>query len=237
MKCTGVEGQEWSLHAKMVVRHGAGHVAEDGAVHMEYSWSPAPRPTGPTPLYAFRRGDLLFTAAPPACGINRLKEQAPHTLPRAARPAAASQLSCSPVCVAEVPPQERRTPQPYERRCRSSCSITLSCDEKPVSRTQSLRTQESQGRKTTRAHTFTTQFSTHVLNERRNIKDVASQTHNSLSPDVSTASVRQEAQDSSKTPNQLKVSGPANGFKKVIFFIENRCVVISSHYRKVSKIG
>lgn len=182
MKCVGAECPEWSLHAQVVVHHGSvgSTTPDDSAVHMEYSWSPAPRVFGPKPHYAFRRGDFLFTAAPPVCGINKLKEQASHTLPKAAKP----QLSCSPICVSEVQPVDRKTPQPYERRCRSSCSITLSCDEKHVNRTQSLRSQEPAGKKASRAHTFSTQFRTTILNERRNIKDVASQTGKSPSPEV-----------------------------------------------------
>lgn len=183
------------------------------------------------PSYGFQKGNILFTTSPPQCGINRISENLKgqtQTLPRyLTKSQNLKNLSRSPLTssdtVTEIhqPPvfdsgyvsekfntlPSRRPVQQYERRCRSTCSITLSCDvpyEKPVNRTQSLKSpslcsrcgtarveststegnvcEECRGtnKKASRAHTFTTHFCTHVLNDdqEKDIKDASSQTQN-----------------------------------------------------------
>lgn len=189
------------------------------------------------PSYGFQKGNLLFTTSPPQCGINRITEFSKGSSQTFPRYPAKSQdgnkpgknLSRSPVTTSDTIPDSpqrpvfdsgyasekfntlptRRPPQQYERRCRSTCSITLSCDvpcDKTVNRTQSLRSpslcskcnlyrvddhsnngnvcEECRGtsKRASRAHTFTTHFCTHVLNDdqEKNIKDAASQTQNDI---------------------------------------------------------
>lgn len=151
--------EEWSVHAQLVVHQPSRTPSGDGGVRMEYSWEPsvssiwetASRPSRPT--YGFHKGSLLFTTSPPQCGINRLAEQtAGHsqTFPRypaRSPPTATKAADATPVFTSEkfntLP--SRRPTQQYERRCRSTCSITLSCDvPQAINRTQSMRSSSGQ---------------------------------------------------------------------------------------------
>lgn len=176
------------------------------------------------PSYGFQRGNLVFTTSPPQCGINKVSEFRNYgqTFPRTINENKTRNLSRSPVTLSDTTDSSfshtvgplldsgyasdkfntlpaRRTIQPYGRRCRSTCSIVLSCEVPYDGMVSSIAAQQlcstcggsssdisvracdkCQGLKpTSNAHTLTTQFSTHVLTgeQEKSIKDASSQTY------------------------------------------------------------
>lgn len=127
----------------------------------------------PHPCYGFQRGNIVFTTKPPSDKTEY------GSLP------------------------SRRVPQPYGRRCMSTCNITLaqqdhqnqrchhtvtlSCDEPSAHNRQGdvCDICSGSGRSPTaarRAHTFTSHFCTRVPDKTPGSKDVASQTSQVFTP-------------------------------------------------------
>lgn len=148
--------QQWSVHAEFTISHDGlesnvepqTHTERDeNGVRMVYSWTSQPstcnEPEKP-PGYGFQRGNLLFTSTPPRRNyletpINKMGLNVQDS-------GYGSDLLSPNSSTSHKPP-----PQPYNRRCRSTCSIVLSTNfEKPeetadsssqCGRTQSLRCQ------------------------------------------------------------------------------------------------
>ena len=152
------------------------------------------------PCYGFQRGNILFTTKPPTDRTTY------GSLPT------------------------RRTLQPYNRRCMSTCNIvlsqdnpspsrchhtvTLSCDE-PSSRSQHPEMCEicsGGGRSPTaarRAHTFTSHFCTRVPDKTTGSKDVASQTSQIFSPPPDSQRTNMQDGSSVKQKDHLRVPSPS----------------------------
>lgn len=143
--------QEWAVHAQLTI--GPASAAARGlsmpplssaeGVRLECSWRPyglqpppAPEPPPqasnplcqPHPAYGFQRGSILFTTSPPP-------RYSPTPTPHGAPASHGRQDSGynSELSAAWAPPGAthsaapvKRQPAPYGRRCKSTCSITLS---------------------------------------------------------------------------------------------------------------
>lgn len=133
--------QEWSMHAQLTVSHrcppdGAAPPPEhdSSGVRMQYMWggeptSPPPSSSNipPRTCYGFQRGNILFTTRPPP----REPQSAPSTTHQLGAThlldSGYSSEQVSPGSYASLP--TRRPSQPYNRRCKSTCSIVLSGTE------------------------------------------------------------------------------------------------------------
>nr|CAD7262362.1 unnamed protein product [Timema shepardi] len=144
-----VMSQEWSLHAQLTISHNHptdAHLpppptkttAEDGAkVHMEYSWGTRSETTpsvptmttstaGNRPCYGFQRGNIVFTTRPPPRDVSWLRSQTCGTSTQhgtTVRDSGYSSEQTSPGSYTTLP--ARKPVQPYNRRCKSTCSIVL----------------------------------------------------------------------------------------------------------------
>nr|CAD7429592.1 unnamed protein product [Timema monikensis] len=144
-----VMSQEWSLHAQLTISHNHptdAHLpppptkttAEDGAkVHMEYSWGTCSQTTpsvstmttstaGNRPCYGFQRGNIVFTTRPPPRDVSWLRSQTCGTSTQhgtTVRDSGYSSEQTSPGSYTTLP--ARKPVQPYNRRCKSTCSIVL----------------------------------------------------------------------------------------------------------------
>jgi hypothetical protein len=137
--------QEWSVHAQLTVSHrrptdgvildmapppNAGSAVpcpqhDSGGVHMQYAWGDQPTSpqlpsmnVPPRTSYGFQRGNILFTTCPPR------EPQSTTTLTQHLRDSGYGSEQPSPGSYASLP--VRRPSQPYDRRCKSTCSIILS---------------------------------------------------------------------------------------------------------------
>nr|CAD7454854.1 unnamed protein product [Timema tahoe] len=144
-----VMSQEWSLHAQLTISHHhptdahlppppTKNTAEDGAkVHMEYSWGTRSETTpsvstmttstaGNRPCYGFQRGNIVFTTRPPPRDVSWLRSQTcgtPTQPGTTVRDSGYSSEQTSPGSYTTLP--ARKPVQPYNRRCKSTCSIVL----------------------------------------------------------------------------------------------------------------
>ncbi|KAJ8877691.1 hypothetical protein PR048_022146 [Dryococelus australis] len=131
--------QEWSVHAQLTISHqqppgtaplptasSTGVTSNGDRVQMECSWRSQPGTTTTTttnttttasrPCYGFQRGNILFTTRPPT------KDAQPVTTNQP-KPSRDSGYSSSQFSYNSLP--TRKPSQPYNRRCKSTCSIVL----------------------------------------------------------------------------------------------------------------
>lgn len=138
-----VVAQEWSLHAELTISHQGPTSAEttrqpdqNSGTHMQYSWNNQPEPSAMRhslhPCYGFQRGNILFTTTPPS---------------HKAQPKSTSQQFQTHQSPTEHVEQcsspsynnnnsANRASQPYNRRCKSTCSIVLSGEHVGTSQKQ-----------------------------------------------------------------------------------------------------
>lgn len=133
--------QEWSVHAQLTVSH---HCPPDrtapppehdsSGVHMQYMWggeptSPPPSSSNipPRTCYGFQRGNILFTTRPPPREPQSVPTPTHRPGPTHLLDSGYSSEQVSPGSYASLP--TRGTSQPYNRRCKSTCSIVLSGTE------------------------------------------------------------------------------------------------------------
>lgn len=119
-----IMARQWSMHAEVQITNNAQnetnqpitYTEQDGnVVRMVYTWSSNPEKQTtkpePKPNFGFQRGNMMFTSTPP----------------RTERTVQDSGYNSD-----HIPPNYRpgtsRTYMPYDRRCKSTCSITLSTD-------------------------------------------------------------------------------------------------------------
>lgn len=139
--------QQWSVHAEFTISHDGLNdpstvpqtrtEQDENGVRMVYTWTSQPPTNQEPPTYNFQRGNLLFSSTPPKRNyvetpINRMGLNVQDS-------GYGSDLFSQ---------NSSKTIQPYNRRCRSTCSIVLSTnfdtkeDTAPsCARTQSLRCQ------------------------------------------------------------------------------------------------
>ncbi|XP_049819023.1 uncharacterized protein LOC109604897 isoform X2 [Aethina tumida] len=171
------EPQQWSVHAEFTISHPGAtdpdnvprtHTErnEDG-VRMTYTWTPPPAPppwTSPPPSasaskssiesgdrpvrYGYQKGNLFFTSTPPSKRYREglLTERIAGTGIQDSSGYGSDLLSPNSLASGSLP----RPILPYNRKCRSTCNITLTTNQtnQPASnpssvcgRTQSLRCQ------------------------------------------------------------------------------------------------
>lgn len=150
----------WLVRAEVTIRHAnetgnlpGGSSPSGEGLRMVYKWSQDPRSTPsvqrnddtPVGSYGFQRGNILFTSTPPP----RSSSYRPSTIPRymaagtpGSTPSSSQNLGInvsdsgynseqfSPQSYSSLP--IRRPSQPYNRRCKSTCSIVLSAAGTPV---------------------------------------------------------------------------------------------------------
>lgn len=188
--------QEWSVHAQLTFSHGV----DDPPQLPVHLTSSVPSQTY-HPCYGFQRGNIIFTTKPRSPPRSTTPTTNYGSLPSA---------------------NSRRTPQPYNRRCMSTCNIVLGRSvpsSTPCHHTVTVTSCDlcdvcsGGGRSPTaarRAHTFTSHFCTRVPDKSPAtaiVKDAASQTsHSSLCPDKSTSTTSSMLQVPQKMePNTSQV--------------------------------
>lgn len=143
--------QEWSVHAQLTISH---HRPPDGAVpgmppppaaataapcpeqdcggvHVQYAWGNQPPSQQlpsvnipPRTSYGFQRGNILFTTRPPPREPQSAPTLTPWSGPHLLDSGYSSEQVSAPGSYASLP--TRRSTQPYDRRCKSTCNIILS---------------------------------------------------------------------------------------------------------------
>lgn len=153
------DSQQWSVHAEFTISHPGiddpntvpqTHSQRDeNGVRMVYQWPPCTLPSHPG--YGFQRGNMTFTSTPPPSRPSSLQEPSCNKFQdqtgRFHQDSGYNSELFSPNSAA---PSTSTVPA-FNRRCRSTCSITLStiikdsnqpsCNNSQCNRTHSLRCQ------------------------------------------------------------------------------------------------
>ncbi|XP_067001339.2 uncharacterized protein [Anabrus simplex] len=154
--------QEWSLHAELTFSHQRPTSFHQGStsnpttrqsdpnnrMHMQYLWNTQPEQSSSRrtlhPCYGFQRGNILFTTTPPSHSsqnnqTRNLQINQPVCGPRQsfANQTPPSHTHSQAASVPSYDSVANRTSQPYNRRCKSTCSIILSGDHASTSQIKS----------------------------------------------------------------------------------------------------